>query len=235
MAASSKLTAVFLSTPSARRATRAALLSPRRGSNFYPRPPRGGRLLIGQAQLTPQILFLSTPSARRATGPTPHRARSSRYFYPRPPRGGRPFDLRGLSKMVDISIHALREEGDRPSRGAGSRRCNFYPRPPRGGRPSLVSVLTLPHEISIHALREEGDALDVADVVFLLRISIHALREEGDRPCLSEADSHRSFLSTPSARRATELRDAPAANAGISIHALREEGDPPHVAAADFS
>ena len=34
------------------------------------------------------------------------------------------------------------------------------------------------------------------------------------------------FLSTPSARRATQRRPAPEAFNDISIHALREEGDP---------
>ena len=34
--------------------------------NFYPRPPRGGRLRC-KAQLPQWSLFLSTPSARRAT------------------------------------------------------------------------------------------------------------------------------------------------------------------------
>ena len=34
---------VFLSTPSARRATRRPSLPPGRLSDFYPRPPRGGR------------------------------------------------------------------------------------------------------------------------------------------------------------------------------------------------
>ena len=36
--------------------------------------------------------------------------------------------------IVLISIHALREEGDRPQGNAGRREQNFYPRPPRGGR-----------------------------------------------------------------------------------------------------
>ena len=78
----------FLSTPSARRATSpcvaweqghsisihalreegdtAATWHRRPPSNFYPRPPRGGRQ-IGSRSLTRADLFLSTPSARRAT------------------------------------------------------------------------------------------------------------------------------------------------------------------------
>ena len=56
-------------------------------------------------------------------------------FYPRPPRGGRRDALEVVQILLQISIHALREEGD-------GRRC------------SLVVVGEL---ISIHALREEGD------------------------------------------------------------------------------
>ena len=80
-----------------------------------------------------------------------------RHFYPRPPRGGRPGRFCVLSTFYDISIHALREEGDQiekmkksqtvkflstpsarraTSTGTWGRAgpCNFYPRPPRGGR-----------------------------------------------------------------------------------------------------
>ena len=34
-----------------------------------------------------------------------------------------------------ISIHALREEGDRRAGGKAGGVRDFYPRPPRGGRP----------------------------------------------------------------------------------------------------
>ena len=145
-----------------------------------------------------------------------------------------------------ISIHALREEGDRTRRQMVSGSSNFYPRPPRGGRPGLGDKWFQDHQISIHALREEGDpALPV-----LLRchtISIHALREEGDRTRrqmvsgssnfyprpprggrplarLVRADGT-LFLSTPSARRATHPPVGGGDVEGISIHALREEGD----------
>ena len=123
---------LFLSTPSARRAT-ANMIGQIAGAAisihalreegddeiyhvlhdrqyFYPRPPRGGRHQKGVQQWD-NIVFLSTPSARRATG-----IRTSR------------------GNAFNISIHALREEGD-PER------------------------LTVPFStnISIHALREEGD------------------------------------------------------------------------------
>ena len=124
----------FLSTPSARRATRSAATRRRRCSNFYPRPPRGGRresagltiraLAISIHALREEgdnaftaneraaLLFLSTPSARRATRLNFRASSIVGYFYPRPPRGGRRAVHRPLRGCEDISIHALREEGD---------------------------------------------------------------------------------------------------------------------------
>ena len=102
----------FLSTPSARRATQCRKWSP---------GPR---------------LFLSTPSARRATLSRYETIIDKDDFYPRPPRGGRRKIWQFVAKSFQISIHALREEGDPRHRADrhGSDR------------------------ISIHALREEGDA-----------------------------------------------------------------------------
>ena len=57
-------------------------------------------------------------------------------------------------------------------------------------------------------------------------ISIHALREEGDLYERRLRDVLVSFLSTPSARRATKAAQALRQAHTISIHALREEGDP---------
>ena len=56
-------------------------------------------------------------------------------------------------------------------------------------------------------------------------ISIHALREEGDLFGIALLHSHREFLSTPSARRATFPLGRYEHRNDISIHALREEGD----------
>ena len=55
---------------------------------FYPRPPRGGRR-TATPEIICQELFLSTPSARRATS-----------------------TVQILDAALNISIHALREEGD---------------------------------------------------------------------------------------------------------------------------
>ena len=56
--------------------------------DFYPRPPRGGRLPL-DAATEYNALFLSTPSARRATRIRRWDGITQNYFYPRPPRGGR--------------------------------------------------------------------------------------------------------------------------------------------------
>ena len=84
---SSKLL-VFLSTPSARRATHRNQQT----------------IAIGR--------FLSTPSARRATLNSLNTGTGGADFYPRPPRGGRLFFSVVVGDFCQISIHALREEGD---------------------------------------------------------------------------------------------------------------------------
>ena len=96
------------------------LLSNLANADFYPRPPRGGRRSITSG-LGTKTLFLSTPSARRAT-----------YFFFVPCR------------LLWISIHALREEGDIFSQCSHNKR-----------------------RISIHALREEGDTL-----IFFTRFAV---------------------------------------------------------------
>ena len=46
----------------------------------------------------------------------------------------------------DISIHALREEGDGRRRGRLGSYRDFYPRPPRGGRQGLKVNVGLARE-----------------------------------------------------------------------------------------
>ena len=47
------------------------------------------------------------------------------------------------TQLIRISIHALREEGDRAGGRVRERPVNFYPRPPRGGRRVERMVLTM--------------------------------------------------------------------------------------------
>ena len=80
-----------------------------------------------------------------------------------------------------ISIHALREEGDGKESSSPQPSTDFYPRPPRGGRPPKIKNPPMLQTISIHALREEGDPKPDHEWPGIHVISIHALREEGDQ------------------------------------------------------
>ena len=193
---------LFLSTPSARRATALHPLcllalsqflstpSARRATTMTERQEKICRISIHALREEGDrreghgadgwVLFLSTPSARRATPRSRRVCDGSRYFYPRPPRGGRHREAAAFVMALDISIHALREEGDRfqqmmrdaekgflstpsarratpPSLPDSDHGHHFYPRPPRGGRRAVRDKLRPVFPISIHALREEGD------------------------------------------------------------------------------
>ena len=125
---------IFLSTPSARRATTTAAVRMPSNMDFYPRPPRGGRLN--------HAIIIFPPLS---------------HFYPRPPRGGR---LSGHQTGEDggvISIHALREEGDDMTipTNRDSNEISIHALREEGDQ-SWCYVEEL-KDISIHALREEGD------------------------------------------------------------------------------
>ena len=146
--------------------------------------------------------FLSTPSARRAT------------LLPMLPE----------QPVRDISIHALREEGDHRTQKQMGQRCNFYPRPPRGGRHNCQTHDKTMFCISIHALREEGDQQTTQRP--RPKVDFYPRPPRGGRhPGYHGPDIFKPFLSTPSARRATAGPARLIDLLGISIHALREEGD----------
>ena len=108
---------LFLSTPSARRATE-------------------------QARKFIQQTFISIHALREEGDHIPAAGRHpGENFYPRPPRGGRLYADDAIVEQCCISIHALREEGDAYQRNPKSPVGNFYPRPPRGGRPLLSKIL----------------------------------------------------------------------------------------------
>ena len=81
---------------------------------------------------------------------------------------------------LEISIHALRGEGD-----SGFIRARQF------------------FKISIHALRGEGDVVRVKADPLEVFISIHALRGEGDFYADFAQQGDEKFLSTPSVGRAT--------------------------------
>ena len=78
-----------------------------------------------------------------------------------------------------ISIHALREEGDRHFNLNAEVLTLFLSTPSARRATKKEAAADVPAIISIHALREEGDSF-VQCCAETLIISIHALREEGD-------------------------------------------------------
>ena len=191
-------------------------------SHFYPRPPRGGR----PSQLTaalPGRAFLSTPSARRAT-PSMSQHNIGRIFLSTPSARRATIDEYKAHKKAEISIHALREEGDREIQTDRAWRANFYPRPPRGGRPNPpVWVELISGFLSTPSARRATSQVEMARRInkdFYPRPP-----RGGRRETFWGRLRRRVFLSTPSARRATRHFRRVIVGADISIHALREEGD----------
>ena len=133
----------------------------------------------------------------------------------------------GAERRRNISIHALREEGDLTDVLSMTVSIIFLSTPSARRATKELYLTGTSTDISIHALREEGDRPQLAmPLPFLdfyprpprggrlsrfLRawqcacISIHALREEGDFSNGGTNDEINKFLSTPSARRATGI------------------------------
>ena len=149
-----------------------------------------------------------------------------RYFYPRPPGGGRHTEWQPQMLLSDISIHALRVEGDCRSRrtlptvlqflstpsgwratgfvvACLYRYADFYPRPPGGGRPSISFPQFLQNMIFLSTPSGWRATKTPAHLQCPERISIHALRVEGD----------------------VRVYETVTTDSEISIHALRVEGD----------
>ena len=101
----------FLSTPSARRATSPIVASYHITDISIHALREEGDAAVGLKAVF-DALFLSTPSARRATNVLCLALLPHSDFYPRPPRGGRPVAAPAAAEGEQISIHALREEGD---------------------------------------------------------------------------------------------------------------------------
>ncbi len=215
-------------------------------SDFYPRPPCGGRQTAAEqtAQRSPIsihalrvegdsfnfyaaytiLTFLSTPSVWRATWRLSTQTAVLVHFYPRPPCGGRQLIDKSQHVIVVISIHALRVEGDGRADQQNELDLYFYPRPPCGGRRGQIACFFgVIQFLSTPSVRRATDFQLVLDAVSF--ISIHALRAEGDMAENLQSTQVIAFLSTPSVRRATSPPCGSWCFPDISIHALRAEGD----------
>ena len=152
-------------------------------THFYPRPPRGGRLLL--CVILSRHGRISTHALREEgdhvawVGGMHHQ-----HFYPRPPRGGRQDCFSSFRAFV-----------------------LFLPTPSARRATSKIHKQGLEAIISTHALREEGD-LGILPGLDLPAISTHALREEGDQALSMDEVERIIFLPTPSARRATDSSNA---------------------------
>ena len=168
----------FLSTPSARRATEPLPARKRKIAYFYPRPPRGGRRIRPEPAGRHPNFYPRPPRGGRP--PVFRSVWTLWNFYPRPPRGGR--QTYGLKKQWFIRFlstpSARRATSNSPMKRA--RHSYFYPRPPRGGRREGV-VLPPRHEDFYPRPPRGGRRFPI---VFSIGTS--------------------KFLSTPSARRATD-------------------------------
>ena len=121
-------------------------------------------------------------------------------------------------QAADISIHALREEGDSKMYGRTVNDNDFYPRPPRGGRrPSSTTPISSAnfyprpprggrHPGGVGLLRGQnfyprpprgGRLFEVILMEAGHGISIHALREEGDSVGPSTSPSATYFYPRP--------------------------------------
>ena len=171
----------FLSTPSAGRATVVAQITPLTQLDISIHALRGeGDVHSGGYGHTGKQ-FLSTPSAGRATlGVRPRLMMD--YIFLSTPSAGRATHKNGHFRALSQLFLSTPSAGRATvlSRLAIRNPQNFYPRPPRGGRPPEGNGARLMKAISIHALRGEGDA------------------------CMTFFHARgATFLSTPSAGRAT--------------------------------
>ena len=109
-----------------------------------------------------------------------------------------------MQTAVQISIHALRVEGDHLPLSFLHTVLYFYPRPP-GWRATTVGRIACAFEQFLSTpsgWRATSSRVLCSQVHFF---SIHALRVEGDPPgAAGGSASKRGFLSTPSGWRATE-------------------------------
>ena len=126
---------LFLSTPSARRATLQCIVDGCSGGHFYPRPPRGGRL--EQPYKKCEACKISIHALREE---------------------GDLYKCRLRHVLVSISIHALREEGDQGNTAALSVTTIFLSTPSARRATADAPLPDGGQDISIHALREEGDS-----------------------------------------------------------------------------
>ena len=104
--------------------------------NFYPRPPRGGRLEAEQCEEASDCISIHALREEGDLRIHPHISKRRAISIHALREEGDHVDNAPDANYASISIHALREEGDGQPMILPRWVINFYPRPPRGGRRS---------------------------------------------------------------------------------------------------
>ena len=193
----------FLSTLPARGATSwRGALAPAGARDFYPRSPRGERLLWPR-QRAVLPLFLSTLPARGATSQMPSTLHSTpSNFYPRSPRGERRSNGNSNARPLKFLSTLPARGATRPMLSLYVLSMNFYPRSPRGERRFSVRMDAEMFGISIHAPREGSDKFPWARKTPML-LFLSTLPARGATESNAITTAQMKFLSTLPARGAT--------------------------------
>ena len=154
-------------------------------------------------------LFYSSTTSRFQSTPSEGRATQSLVRLPRP---------------VDISIHALRGEGDDITSAQNRWLNEFQSTPSEGRATALPFTFLFWGGISIHALRGEGDGVICHSIIMSANFNPRPPRGGRHNGDNAQKRLH-TFQSTPSEGRATRSLFPRFRLPHISIHALRGEGD----------
>ena len=193
--------ALFLSTPSTRRATLfRQYLNCVEAISIHALHEEGDGFTC--MRLSSNVRFLSTPSTRRATL------------------------NKGLaSSITAISIHALHEEGDATIAKNVVSTAKFLSTPSTRRATCHTHQAVQVDLISIHALHEEGDQLNLTTVI--VSSNFYPRPPRGGRHQTVELFCRNDkFLSTPSTRRATaktERKPSAFVSLYTSLHKLQRD------------
>ena len=194
---------------------------------FLPAPSVRRAIDFSKHKRKGSSIFLSTPSARRATGRIDYETHRRNIFLSTPSARRATQQPERMGDRHHISIHALREEGDRAARIAAykgwvflstpsARRATFTPETWTGRQLFLSTPSARRATYHLQPCFRQwgyfyprpprgGRLQNGGECCGRVVISIHALREEGDVEVSGSFPPARIFLSTPSARRATSV------------------------------
>ena len=194
--------------------------------DFYPRPPGGGRPSSAISNILSGV-FLSTPSGWRATK-NPRKSRKAAEEFLSTPSGWRAtWEIAAAMKMYNISIHALRVEGDESLSRSLSARARFLSTP-SGWRATLSARAYSNNTVTFLSTPSGWRATSSTQHSTQHRVYFYPRPPGGGRPGSSgrPATLVNFYPRPPGGGRLAQVIVVKAPRV-ISIHALRVEGDPP--------